>query len=38
MYFTDVLNPGDRIVIRVRNPTAGSLTFSFIVQLSPTGA
>jgi len=38
MYFTDVLNPGDRIVIRLRNPTAGAVTISFIVQISPTGA
>lgn len=37
MYFTDVLNPGDRLVMRVRNPTAGSGTVAFIVQISPTG-
>lgn len=37
MYFTDVLNPGDRFVVRARNPTAGSITFNFVVQISPTG-
>lgn len=37
MYFTDVLNPGDRLVIRYRNPTAGALTLSVVVQISPTG-
>jgi hypothetical protein len=37
MYFTDILNPGDRLVIRVRNPTAGSIVFNFVVQISPTG-
>lgn len=37
MYFTDVLNQGDRLVIRFRNPTAGSLTLSTVVQISPTG-
>lgn len=37
MYFTDVLNPGDRLVLRFRNPTAGSITASFLVQITPTG-
>lgn len=37
MYFTDVLNPGDRLVIRCRNPTGGAVTFSAVVQISPTG-
>lgn len=37
MYFTDVLNPGDRLVMRFRNPTAGSITAAFVVQISPTG-
>lgn len=37
MYFTDVLNPGDRLVIRFRNPTAGAITASFVVQIAPTG-
>lgn len=38
MYFTDVLQPGDRLVLRFRNPTAGSITAAFVVQISPTGA
>jgi hypothetical protein len=37
MYFTDVMNPGDRLVLRFRNPTAGSITAAFVVQISPTG-
>jgi hypothetical protein len=37
MYFTDVLNPGDRLVMRFRNPTAAAITASFIVQITPTG-
>jgi hypothetical protein len=37
MYFTDVLNPGDRLVMRFRNPTAAAITASFIVQIAPTG-
>lgn len=37
MYFTDVLNPGDRLVMRLRNPTGGAVTVAFIVQISPTG-
>lgn len=37
MYFTDVLNPGDRLVIRFRNPTGGTITLSTVVQISPTG-
>jgi hypothetical protein len=37
MYFTDVLNPGDRLVIRFRNPTGGSIVLSTVVQISPTG-
>jgi hypothetical protein len=38
MYFTDVLNPGDRLVIRFRNPTAGAIVAAFVVQITPTGA
>jgi len=38
MYFTDVLQPGDRLVLRFRNPTGAAITAAFIVQLSPTGA
>lgn len=34
MYFTDLMEPGDRLVIRVRNPTGGALTFRGVVQLS----
>lgn len=34
MYFTDVMEPGDRLVGRVRNPTAGALTVRSIVQIS----
>lgn len=37
MYFTDVLNPGDRLVMRFRNPTAGAIVAAFIVQITPTG-
>ena len=37
MYFTDVLNSGDRLVIRYRNPTAGAIVLSTVVQISPTG-
>lgn len=34
MYYNDVANPGDRIVIRARNPTAGAITFNYTVQIS----
>jgi hypothetical protein len=37
MYYNDVAAPGDRIVVRVRNPTAGALTARCIAQLSPLG-
>jgi hypothetical protein len=37
MYFTDVLNPGDRLVMRFRNPTAGAIIAAFVVQITPTG-
>lgn len=37
MYFTDVLNQGDRLVIRYRNPTGAAVTLSTVVQISPTG-
>lgn len=33
MYYTDVMEPGDRLVIRYRNPTAGALTVRGIVQI-----
>jgi hypothetical protein len=35
MYFTDVMEAGDRLVIPFRNPTAGALTFRAVVQISP---
>lgn len=35
MYFTDVMAQGDRLVIRVRNTTAGALTVRAVVQVSP---
>jgi len=34
MYFTDVMEQGDRLVLRVRNPTAGALTARAVVQTS----
>lgn len=34
MYFTDVVEAGDRIVARVRNPTAGAIVARSVVQLS----
>jgi len=33
MYFTDVMEPGDRMILRVRNPTAGAIVFNFVVQV-----
>lgn len=35
MYFTDVMEVGDRLVIRYRNPTAGAITVRTLVQTSP---
>lgn len=35
MYFTDVMEAGDRLVIRYRNPTGGTLTVRAVVQTSP---
>lgn len=35
MYYTDVLEQLDRLVIRCRNSTAGALTARIIVQLQP---
>jgi len=37
MYYTDVAVTGDRLVIRVRNPTGGTLTARCIVQVSALG-
>jgi len=34
MYYNDVANPGDRIVIRARNPSAGAIVFNTVVQIS----
>lgn len=34
MYFTDVVEQGDRIVIRSQNTTGGALTHRAVVQLS----
>lgn len=34
MYYSDVAAQGDRLVIRVRNPTAGAITLRAIVQLT----
>jgi len=36
MYFTDVLQQGDRLVARFRNPTGGAITTKGVVQISPT--
>lgn len=33
MYFSDVMEVGDRLVIRARNPTAGALTLRTAIQL-----
>jgi hypothetical protein len=35
MYFTDYMEPGDRLVIRYRNPTGGALDVRALVQASP---
>lgn len=35
MYFTDIMEAADRLVIRYRNPTAGTLTVRAMVQTSP---
>jgi len=37
MYFTDVVEAGDRLVGRVRNPTGGTLTVRSVVQMSAGG-
>jgi len=34
MYFTDVMENGDRLVARYRNPTGGALTMRGAVQMS----
>jgi len=37
MYFTDVVESGDRLVARVRNPTAGAIVARSVVQMSAGG-
>jgi hypothetical protein len=37
MYYNDVMAPGDRLVIRYRNPTGGALTVRVIAQIQPIG-
>jgi hypothetical protein len=34
MYFTDIMEAGDRLVARYRNPTGGALTVRGVVQMS----
>ena len=35
MYYNDVAASGDRLVIRLRNPTGGAITFRVIAQVTP---
>lgn len=35
MYFTDVMEAGDRLVITCSNPTAGAVVFRGVVQVTP---
>lgn len=35
MYYNDVMGVGDRLVLRVRNPTAGTITIRAIAQIQP---
>ena len=35
MFYTDVMEAGDRLVIKARNPTAGAITLRAIVQITP---
>jgi hypothetical protein len=35
MYFTDVMEQGDRLVARYRNPTGGAIVTRGLVQISP---
>ena len=35
MYYNDVATQGDRLVIRLRNPTGGALVFKVVVQITP---
>src|SRR4029450_5900934 len=35
MYFTDIMENGDRLVARYRNPTGGAIVVRGVVQTSP---
>ena len=35
MYYNDVAAQGDRLVIRLRNPTAGTVVFKVVAQITP---
>jgi len=35
MYYSDVAAAGDRLVVRVRNPTGGAITIRVICQITP---
>jgi len=35
MFYTDVMEAGDRLVIKARNPTGGAVIFRTIVQITP---
>lgn len=35
-YYSDYAAPGDRLVVKARNPTGGSITFRGIVQITET--
>lgn len=37
MYYNDVMSTGDRLVLRVRNPTGGALVVRAIAQIQPIG-
>ena len=35
MFFTDVMEAGDRLVIAAQNPSGGTITFRTVVQITP---
>jgi hypothetical protein len=35
-YYSDYGAPGDRLVIRLRNPTGGAIIFRVVCQVTPT--
>lgn len=35
MYYNDVSAQGDRLVVRLRNPTGGTVAFKTVVQITP---